>query len=76
MHKHEYTTPLLTQDEQETAIKYWDYGWSFQEITARLLDLRNEEIKGDMLREVGILVSKHYNRKAYPIEYYKQENEE
>jgi len=52
------------------AIQYYGFGWSFQEITARILELRNEGIKREMLREVGTLISKHYNRKAYPIEFY------
>ena len=64
---------ILTEAESKLAIQYYGFGWSFQEITARLLDLRNEEIKRGMLREVGILVSGHYKRKAYPIGYYKEE---
>ena len=69
-------TEILSKSEQELAIRYYGYGWSFQEITARILDLRNEVIKEDMLREVGIIVSKRFNRKAYPIEFYKGEGEE
>lgn len=68
--------PILTEAECNLAIQYYGYGWSFQEITARLLDLRNEEIKREMLREVGNTVSQRFNRKAYPIEYYKGEGEE
>jgi len=67
--------PILTEAEEESAIRYYGFGWSFQEITARLLVLRNEEIKRDMLREVGIVVSQHFNRKAYPIAFYKVEEE-
>jgi len=68
--------PTLTEAECGLAIRYYGFGWSFQEITARLLDLRNENVKSEMLREVGILVSTHYNRKAYPIEFYKEERGE
>ena len=67
---------ILTEAEGDLAIQYYGFGWSFQEITARILDLRNGKVKREMLQEVGILVSKHYNRKAYPIEYYKEEDGE
>jgi len=68
--------PMLTEAECELAIRYYGFGWSFQEITARLLDLRNEKAESEMVREVGILVSTHYNRKAYPTGYYRRDSEE
>ena len=61
---------ILTPIEQERAIKYYGYGWSFQEITDSILQDRNDQIRRDMLREVGSYVSKYYNKQAYPTEFY------
>ena len=67
---------MLTDAEQKRAIRYYSYGWSFQEITDRILAIRNDSIKRDMLREVGMLVSKHYKRQMYPVEFYGKVAEE
>ena len=61
---------ILTFLEQERAIRYYGYGWSFQEITDRILLDRNNSIKRDMLREVGAFISKQYNKQVYPMEFY------
>ena len=61
---------LLTPLEQERAIRYYSYGWSFQEITDSILHARTEKIRRDMLREVGGFISKQYNKQAYPMEFY------
>ena len=60
----------LTSLERERAIKYYSYGWNFQEITDRILSNRNNSIKRDMLRVVGAFISKQYNKQAYPMEFY------
>ena len=61
---------ILTAIERERAIKYYGYGWSFQEITDRILHNRNERIRRDMLRAVGMYISKRFNRQMYPVEFY------
>lgn len=61
---------LLTKQEQDTAIKYYECGGSFQEIVESILHIRNEKIRRDMVREVGVLVSKRFNKQVYPIEFY------
>ena len=61
---------MLTPLERERAIKYYSYGWNFQEITDRILSNRNNSIKRDMLRVVGAFISKQYNKQAYPVEFY------
>jgi len=62
---------LLTEQEQEYALKVYErFGWSFQEITECILHIRNNEIRRDMLREVGQCISKCLNRQMYPVEFY------
>jgi len=66
----EETKEILSETEREKAIKYYGYGWSFQEIAARILESRNEKIRTELEREVGMLMSKRFNRPMYPIEFY------
>ena len=66
----EETKGILTKNEQYQAIKYYGYGWSFQEITERILSNRNDKIERAMLREVGQCISKRLNRQMYPVEFY------
>ena len=67
---------ILTSLEQERTIRYYSYGWSFQEITDRILSNRTDSKKRDMLREVGTYISKQYNKQAYPVEFYGKVGEE
>ena len=61
---------ILTPIEQERAIRYYDHGWSFQEVTDSILYARTEQIRRDMLREVGAYIAKQYNKQSYPAEFY------
>jgi hypothetical protein len=61
---------LLTEREQDQVLMHYSYGGSFQEIVERILHIRNEKIRRDMVKEVGVLVSTHSKRQAYPIEFY------
>lgn len=61
---------LLSKSETEKAILYYKRGWSFQEITENILEARNVKIRREMLREVGILISKRFQRQVYPVEFY------
>ena len=70
METKEDKTIILTPFEQKFAIRYYGYGWSFQEITAHILHSRNDLIERDMLREVGICISKRFNKQMYPVEFY------
>ena len=70
MNDKEAVGSILIDSEQKRAIRYYSYGWSFQETTDRILSDRNNSIKRDMLREVGAYISKQYNKQAYPMEFY------
>jgi len=63
---------MLSVIENEHAMRYYGYGWSFQEITARILHDRNDIIRRDILREVGMCVSKRFSKQVYPLEFYGQ----
>lgn len=64
------TKEILSEVEQDCAIRYYEYGWSLQEITDRILSDRANLIRRDLLRETGTLISKRFNRQMYPIEFY------
>lgn len=61
---------IITEPEQELAIKLYDYGWSFQEITERLLDLRKDVIRHDLNLEVASTIAHRFQRQSYPLEHY------
>jgi len=61
---------LLSESEQDCAIRYYGYGWSYHEIVDRILASRTEGLSVVLLREVGRVISKHYQRQSYPIEFY------
>lgn len=61
---------LLTADETEKALCYYKRGWSFQEITEYILEARNAKVRREMLREVGVVISKRFQRQMYPVEFY------
>lgn len=66
----------LTDSEQKQAIRYYGYGWSYQEIVERILALRNEGLRRLLLRAVGAVISEHYETQAYPVEFYGEVEEE
>ena len=61
---------ILTEAEQNRAILYYSYGWSYNEITNRILTCRNEGLQEVLMKEVGRVISKHYQKQSYPIEFY------
>lgn len=48
---------ILIEGERVEALKYYNWGWSFREITTALLDIRMEKIKVDMQREVEFVIA-------------------
>ena len=67
---------ILTNVERERVVRYYGYGWSFQDITAQILADRNDKIEQDMLQEVGKFISRRLKRQVYPIEFYGKVEEE
>jgi len=68
--RNEDNLTIMTAIERERAIKYYGYGWNLQEITDRILHNRIDLIRRDMLRAVGMCISKRLNRQMYPVEFY------
>lgn len=61
---------LLVEREMEKALRYYKRGWSLQEITENILEARNAKIRHEMLKEVGAIISKRFQRQMYPLEFY------
>ena len=53
---------ILKESERVLALKYYDHGWSFQEITERILELRNEAISVEMTREVTQVIAHRFSK--------------
>lgn len=61
---------LLAESETEKALLYYKRGWSLQEITENILEARNAKIRHETLKEVGVVISKRFQRQMYPVEFY------
>ena len=67
---------ILTEVEQNRTILYYSYGWSYDEIADRILTYRNEGLQEVLMKEVGRVISKHYQKQSYPVEFYGKVEEE
>lgn len=67
---------ILTEVEQERAVRYYGYGWSYDKITNHILAIRSEGLHKVLIRDVGKVISKHYQKQSYPIEFYGEVEEE
>jgi len=67
---------ILTEAEQNRTILYYSYGWSYNEITDRILACRTEGLREVLMKEVGRTISKQYQKQSYPLEFYGKAEEE
>ena len=67
---------ILTEAEQDRAAHYYSYGWGYDEITNSILVCQNEGLQEVLMREVGRVISNHYQKQSYPFEFYGKVEEE